>query len=315
VRWLPFCVALLGMAAGVALADDAPATPDSLRQLLNDKKYQEVVQKAAKALTVGGAAAQGQDRYDVLMIKGEAQIQLKQGAYAADTFDLAARTASKAADADAASALAELVRKSPGLKYVPAGHGTPIDIADPVNRKAALTALYADESAAQSPALRAAMEATTLGPITDAMKNMVLPRALEVAATGSDAHSAAALKLLATRARDIMAAAVKDRHDEVRRIYDAANSEATSGGVPGPPTPLKPGLSTRDRDTLKAIAHECDLIAATAKDMADTAAVDGLTAVVTDAQAVKEDAQRTLATEFTDPQGNPGSSTPNPMGR
>ena len=70
----------------------APAQVSSfedLKKLYEQKQYGEVVKEATRIMRLKSDAARGFDRYDVLMLKGDAQIQLKQGAQATEAFSLA----------------------------------------------------------------------------------------------------------------------------------------------------------------------------------------------------------------------------------
>src|SRR3712207_2633533 len=80
--------------AAPAKADAAaPASPSQadIQRAYEAKDYQQVVQLVSKVLPLKGKAAVAYDRYELLMLKGEAHLQLKQPKAAGDAFAAAAK--------------------------------------------------------------------------------------------------------------------------------------------------------------------------------------------------------------------------------
>src|SRR5437868_6583702 len=59
-------------------ASVAPASTQPIQQMLDDKKYVEVLKETQRILRLKGPAAEAYNKADVLMLRGEAQVQLKQ---------------------------------------------------------------------------------------------------------------------------------------------------------------------------------------------------------------------------------------------
>src|SRR5207248_1905113 len=110
-------------------------------KLANAGQYQDALKALLRILELKGPAAAGYDRHEMLMLKAECQLQIKQSSAALDTLELARKEAAAAANEGhvmEASALAMLVRLSPGGNYTPQT-GTirkPIPIHDRTLRKA-----------------------------------------------------------------------------------------------------------------------------------------------------------------------------------
>src|SRR5882724_3533710 len=120
-RWISVAVVVCfvtGFAWAVrAAGPEAPPSEAQLQQMFKDGDFQGVALKATRVLQIKGEAAKGYNRPKVLMLKGEAQLRLKQVSQALDAFAAAAKEASDPKEAATATATEMLVRKSPGLKY------------------------------------------------------------------------------------------------------------------------------------------------------------------------------------------------------
>src|SRR3954451_23777631 len=98
-------------------APDSSPTADSIRTLVEQGQYPQALAQANRALAVKGAAARGYNRYDVLVLKGEALLRMKNPAAAASAFDDAAGFAAEEKAWALARSMAELVRRSKNLTY------------------------------------------------------------------------------------------------------------------------------------------------------------------------------------------------------
>src|SRR5688572_12643494 len=58
-------------------APDAPPTPASARKLIDENKPADALKQVNRMLSMRGKSAEGLDRYEVLMLKGEAHLRLK----------------------------------------------------------------------------------------------------------------------------------------------------------------------------------------------------------------------------------------------
>ena len=77
-------------------ANDALPTRTEMREAFDAGDYPRTLQQVARALAVKGDAARDYDRYDLLILKAEAHLRLKNTAAAAAAFDEAAKLATHA---------------------------------------------------------------------------------------------------------------------------------------------------------------------------------------------------------------------------
>jgi hypothetical protein len=224
-------------------AAEQPASMQELKQLFESKQWQPLLQKLSKALPLRGAAAQQYDRYELLTMKGEAHLNLKQGPAAVSAFE----EASKIKDLDrqklaVADATVLLVKRSPGMTYKRKSPGAQpsggdddnkIDITDRDKRKEAFAALAADEQAALQPKAKAAAAGKSLRPIAEMLKSLDDLRNAEMAASGtSETPLAAALVApLAKHAKELTDKELLNQKATVDKIERSANQIEEAGGV------------------------------------------------------------------------------------
>jgi hypothetical protein len=254
-------------------ASNPAAAVDEAKAAFERADYPETLRILGRVLALKGRVAEGLDRYELLMIRADAQLHTKAQANALQALDEAAKIAKTAQDekrlADA-RALALLVRRSKQLQFVPkasvAGKpkGTPtpaaFDIADPKQRPDALAALYAEEKVTAKPKVVAAEKAKSLPPVAAALKAVVPLRDLEIAATGGDGETKETVKQLVDRVHTLMAKSLDDMTKRVVRITDHANELVTVYLVTGYPTSHRRGLNSEDRTELKGIIDTCKQI-------------------------------------------------------
>jgi hypothetical protein len=308
MNWRLYRVAVICAVVGMSLAaraagPEAPATEAQLQQMFKDGDYQGVALKATRVLQIKGEAAKAYDRPKVLMLKGEAQLRLKQVSQALDAFASAAKETTDAKEAATATATEMLVRKSPGLKYTvrPKGGGKPetLDILDEAGRKQAMAALYADEAAVAAPKIKAGETAKTLPVIIEALKTVSRLGALEQVAMGSQEKTTASAKELGTHAQSLMSDAVRSIAGEVQKIGLSANSVTRQSDGNGGYIMVKRGLSPLDTRTLRADVDNGEKIADAAKELSAVTKVTSLGAVASEAARAVADAQRLLDTDWS----------------
>ena len=178
--WVSIClIAALTFAIEARAADPEPLpTPEQLHKLFNDGQYQPLLQKLVRVLQLKGTAAQGYDRIDLLMLRGEVFLRLKQQPKAIESFD-AALTEIAAADpkspvdpkvAAVARATELLVKQSKQYVYTPKTMkvgvpSQPVSVLDMAQRKAGFAALLADMTADLTPKAKAAKSANRWCPL------------------------------------------------------------------------------------------------------------------------------------------------------
>src|SRR3954465_14052837 len=175
-------------------APDSSPTADSIRTLVEQGQYPQALAQANRALAVKGAAARGYNRYDVLVLKGEALLRMKNPAAAASAFDDAAGFAAEEKAWALARSMAELVRRSKNLTYTPAlapapapapGAAAPkaFDVTDKSQRTPAFAAMFEESKPKVAAAVKAGATSSSLPDVLEVMRKLADLRTLELAAT------------------------------------------------------------------------------------------------------------------------------------
>jgi hypothetical protein len=305
---LSTCV--LATAAGAAPPPDRAAVPAAdrnptmgdVRDLYEQGDYPRLLQQVSRALAVRGQAAKDYDRYDLLVLKGEGHLNLKNPSASAEAFDEAAKYAADEQAAALARSMAELVRRTKGQPYTPpAKKGqpppAPIDVLDRKQRPAAFAGLYDEYEAKVRAAVKTASASTQLPPMLDAFRMLYDLRWLELAVTSGDARTVELAEPLTVRARSVMARAVSQMSKTVDDVKEAT-LRAYDAGL------LRSGGVTRDnKAVLRQLAADCDRITGVAVDLkkvfpADQA--DALRTLGDDAAEVAAYARNVLGIHWDD---------------
>jgi hypothetical protein len=247
-----------------------PADRETLRdleQLLTDGQYRAVIEKADARLaerSPGHATGPiGYEQARLLLLKGEALLQLRQQAKAAEAFDRASKTLVTDLRHEATAA-ALLIERSRNFGYAPRTRNAGATTADPIdvltNRKRAMAALYRDELADVAPQVTAARPPRTLPQVFQVLKTTEPLRAVEHVATGGTTESAALLEPVAEQARRLMTDAMAGMEPQIADARERANRE-TQTVHRGRIHMVKAGLRNSDRKALESIAETCDTIA------------------------------------------------------
>src|SRR4051812_24057505 len=173
-------VIVLGMTvAGRADTPEAEALPtgEELHQLYKDKQYQPLLQKMARVLLLRGNSAKRYDRVDLLMLKGDTHLQLKEQSLAGNAYAAALKEIDDQTDpkeAAVAKATSLLFKKSRNYTFTPqtAPRGKvpqPISILDPEQRTVCFAAMFDDARGQIVSKVKAAKSSKTLAPIVDAV--------------------------------------------------------------------------------------------------------------------------------------------------
>ena len=299
-----------------ALAQPArPAPPagmptiEQLRQQLDAGQHQEVLRTVAKLMSLKGPAAQAYDRYELLMLRGEAALRNKALPMSAEAFKAAQQETDDPDKQAVARANELLVRKSrqdgyvartplpaqpsasgetgaapPGARPAAAGDRTILPIIDDAERKQAFAALFADELAVAQPKLKPAAKAKNLNPIIDAARTLGDLRALEIAAHGEAPRTKEIGATLGERAHQMIMHAMDGMDKQVEEIWsDASRSRISTNyrtGYQQRQYGLH-GLDSTQARALKEIAGTTEKLIPVSRDLA----------AVTDAADLKSDAQ------------------------
>jgi len=304
---------LCAMGALVRGAEQVPLlTQDELKKLVDSGQYKDALKGMIRVMELKGAAAAPYNRHDLLMLKAECQLQIKETRAAMDTLELARKEAvaeSNDAHAAQAQALVLLIQKSPGLMYTPKT-GTarkPIPILDRILRKAAYDALFADDMAALELKVKAAVAGKSLVPIAEASKLLSGLRAVEFVSAGDNKQTEQITGDLTKRSLKLFGDALDDLTAQTQRISDSANRvvtenvNVTSGGQTFMQTQThRKGLAGQDAASLKAIKAECEKIPAAAWELAQALGADTapFKAVAAKADSLKDKANTVLTDDY-----------------
>lgn len=266
---------------------NALPTVDEIHLLFRDQNYKETLQKLGRVLALKGDAAKGYDRHDLLRLRAETQLKLKDVTGAINTFEQAAKEApdDRARAVDLATQM--VLKRSKNLTFTrsakrnakgaAAAKADPVDVSEPEKRKAAFEVLLAEQKDEVSPKLKAAKDARALPPIIEALQAAGGLRTLELAATGEDAQVKAMVQGLTDRARKLMADAIQDWADAVAQIEASANRLTETFapmrqpgiGVYAERSYKKKGLMTRDLQDLKRVIADCKKLVPTARELGE----------------------------------------------
>jgi hypothetical protein len=313
-------IVLAALLAGGAARAEPPApeplpTNDELHQMYKDQQYAPLLLKLARVMQLRGNAARPYDHVELLLLKTDTHLQMKEQALAV----AAAAAAVKAIDdqtdpklAATAKATEKLLRQSRNYAFTPrtAPRGQipqPISVLDPDKRKDCFAAMFEDSRTEILAKVRVAKTARTLVPIIDAIKAVSDLRTLEMAAYGKDELSAAQLDGLSLQAKDLMSRAVKDLKDQADKCHDRANevlpaqAPVGTGGIGGTQMYYKKGLYGTMYNDLKKIISQSEQIAEAAKQFADLskATADGFGEVQDAAEKVAKSAKTTLEDDYS----------------
>jgi hypothetical protein len=248
-----------------------------VRELFDKGDYTQALRQAGVALAAKGKEA-APDRYELLVLKGESLLRLKNNKDAAGAFDDAAGAARDDHDAVLARSMAELARRAKGLAYtLPPKKGEPakaIDISVREQRPAAFAAMFEESRPKVAAAVKAARNSGKLPPMLDAFRTLFDLRALEIAGTGADTQTATIAADLTERAAAHMKRAVGDMSKTVDKLQEYAY-RSFEQGAPGAGgfQPVASGLMGLDNDQtaqLRQIASDCNRLGAVAMDLKKT---------------------------------------------
>jgi hypothetical protein len=298
--------------ADVAVDPNALPTMEDLQQMLEDKKYQQVIQQTSRLMALKGAAAQPYNRFDLLKLKAEAQLQHGETEAALSTFMELGRETNDPHDKDVAQATILLMHRSPRGKYLPrslaAGEdkAQPIDVIDPLTRKAGFEALYNDERQTLEPRLKVAMSAQSVPPIFPVIESVVKLRSLDVAASGSDQRTTELTKKLAEHAKGLMTSALtrmQGREEEIARQASTETVTTQIVVVNSIPTQVqsrtKQGLSDQNIRELREMIATCDKVAPVAQSLSKIPNVElDMQDVMTSTNEVQSKAKELLDTRY-----------------
>jgi hypothetical protein len=230
---------------------------EEIRADVDRGEYRAALTKINKALPE--ARGDNLRRYELLMARGEALLNLRQKPAALEAFRGASSAAGREADlrqSMAARAMVELLGESDGLAYRPKAAAA-INIVGTESRRAAMAGLFGDRLAKEKSKIDAAAEAPTLVPMIDLMPTLSGLMALEFAGTGALETMTPILQTLGSHGRGLMQREV-DRMDV--RISQIEDMSGELYWREGDATPLRRGIHSDEAAELGRMVEELDKI-------------------------------------------------------
>ena len=237
---------------GTAYAAEPLPAQQEIVKTFDAGDYPLVLQQLGRVLPLRGKAAAGYDRYELLMLKGETHLRMKQFKTAGDAFGAAAKETKDDVRAATARATQRLVKeaKGPEINRTFPRKDEPLQTASLLEkdkRADALRIVYQDLTAAAEPKVKEATRARTLPPIEEALTLLLELRDFELASPEEDneAKHDEACKDLGERAQKLIAKELDRMETDVTAIHESANevvSERTRSSVA---PPLRTGARVR----------------------------------------------------------------------
>jgi hypothetical protein len=291
---------------------------EEIKAAFDAGEYRKTIQLATRALVLkpGTSAAAAYDRYELLMMRGEAYLHLKQNRSAGDSFAQAAKETKDDQQAAVARAMQRTLKEARGTTVQRRGKsavpGTPdtADLLQPDQREAAFRIVYDNLKDSVEPKVKAASDAHTLPPIIDALTVLADLDDLAKAGAGGDSDLAASRQELGDRAHDLIARELDRMEKDVAEIKRSAEtvveqrSYATTSLQTGAGydqyLSIRRGLTNKDRTDLKDVMKTCEKIIPAAETIAKAASGSskGADEIVNRTKDVGRAAQRVLDAKY-----------------
>jgi hypothetical protein len=291
---------------------------DQLIDLLTQQKYQDLLKGVTKALALRGAASQPYNRADLLMLRGEAYLHLKQNAQAAESFAQAAKVADDPEKKSIAQATEVLIKRSKPTGYLPrtastqpaVKQGTPLPIMDKEQRRIAFSALLDDELTTASPKVKAAANGNSLLPVIEACRSMIDLRAIEIAAGAGDAKTKSISERLGQRAHTLIDGALKSMNTRVEQVWGSASTTYYTEGQKTLRTHVygMKGMTSVESGDVKNVIATCEKIIPVANDLSTVTGGTELSADATEAQRLLKRAHEVLEYDYNNEGRDPRKS-------
>jgi len=212
--------------------------------------YRAALLKVNKILSNTLQPPQASEKYDILMLRGECQLQLKDRAGAIASFKSAVKSAADLNQVAAAKANALIVERSSMGRYTPSytSGKQPIDVVATDTRRQAMGLLQADLWSKNKRQIEVALKATTLPPIEKAFVPLAEMYCLELAATGQTKDTGQLMRDLGQQTYQLMRTEITGYARQVEQLNLTANS---SGGGNGRWDDGPRGLFSTERNELR----------------------------------------------------------------
>lgn len=252
--------AVLAMSMGAAAWGQ---TLENARKQAKAQDWPGVVDAVDRTFVRTDVQLNPQEQYDLLMLRGEAMLQLKRRSLAERGFLAAAQAAPSLDAAAIANANAVIVvhssvqQGSPttqSFSYAPRGESERIDITDEFDRKKAMEKLIAESDSSVRKEFQAALSANTLPPIENAFRDTFDLYSLQVATRQKTDDTKDMMLRTFDKAQALLANELIRVGQGVTSMERIANSYDPWGGGG------RRGLSSRERAELQETATYVDRI-------------------------------------------------------
>jgi hypothetical protein len=285
-------VALAACSAGRAEENAPPPSTAEIKTLVDAGKYREALRPLFRVLALKGQAAQGYDRIELLMLRAECQMQLKDQRGTLETLEQARKECfleNRAPLAATPTGLAMLIQKSNAWQYKSKSDPSlkPIPILDKTLRQAAYEALLHDELPGAQKKVQALAGVKSIAPVLETAKLAGAVHALDILAHPTippdQVETGTLTRQVTSNADRLLLPAIDELGKNVDTIQSAANEITTdqvghfdraSGKSWLEPRTRRRGPSYHDAETLNAINTTADKIRSTAFDIALALATD-----------------------------------------
>jgi hypothetical protein len=281
----------------------APKSTDDPRADFTTGEYPACLKKISGLLSSRSLKPDSPERYDLLMLRGECMLKLKQRQAAAQAFDAAALGMKAGGDLPrvaAATALATLVKASPDLTYEPKSHPdlAGIDVVEPSWRKDAMAALFEDLRDKLSPRVDDAIHSNSLVASHELLPRLWELYTVELSTKGSAASTETKLEDLGVHARELIGNELNGMMARLDLLNDLAGEPAwVSAGI------SYRGLHTDEREELHRIADDLVKIQRTAENARRISRLLGRTgdnwdALLADCAVARDTAEQAYARRY-----------------
>ena len=286
-----------------------------LQALEADGKQRDALRLLIRVLELKGPAAAEYDRTELLILRANCLLEIREQRSALDAFAAARKQAiddSKPDLAAKAAAMELLITRSSAFQYTPKTGDSkePISILDPLKRPRAMLCLYADEMAAIQAKYKAVLAARNLPPIIEFCKLAVAIRGLELAIDGNNEKTTAMFADLSKHAAALMKSELDAYTNQTEMTLAQADRLITQDYQYTDPATgksfvqthiQKRGLTPDDTALLRSIIDNCKRFAPAARDLTTALGNDATLydASIKRSADVADRAKQVLDTDFT----------------
>jgi hypothetical protein len=258
---------IVGLTAALCLAATtlaAPrAQPDAIteaRKTFDAGDYRQALREISKGLSLTAPEPTPDEKYQLLMLRGESLLRIGERAYAVNAFEAAANATADLQKAAVAKATAVLITLSSGPVYQPTGGaGEPIPIVPPDSRTRAMHAAFGDQRDRHMPAIKRALEGDTLPPMLELVPRLGDMFVLELTSQGQATQTSQILQSFGEHARSLMGQELRRIRRRVASLDQLENS-LIEIERPWNSWLDRRGLRTAERDDLRQLTEYAERI-------------------------------------------------------